>query len=64
MELLELISGESRKGLLLDVGHRNFNGCHRAFAFRGDFYDMTTAVRGVPASFRQPLALKVVQDRY
>ncbi len=64
MELLEFIGGEPGKGLLLDVGYRNFNRRHRSLAFRGDFDDMTTAVRGISASFRQPFAFKVVQDRY
>jgi hypothetical protein len=64
MELGEFIGGESSKGFPLDVGHRNFNRRHRAFAVRSDFDDMTTAVRGIAASFRQPFAFKVVQDRY
>ncbi len=64
MELLELIGGEPGKGLLFDVGHRNFNRRHRALAFRSDFDDMATAVGGIAASFRQSFAFKVVQDRY
>lgn len=64
MELLELIGGEPGKSLLLDVGHRNFDRRHRAFAFSGDFDDMTTPVRGIAASFRQPFSFKVVQDGY